>query len=317
VKRNAFTGAIVWCSLLIASLTGAIDLVWIELLFLLAPLVVLPLGLHLTNLAEVGSLASLPERVAGKIHIFAALAVVASFFFVPGIIAAMFACAWIVFCGLLAWGGLMRTLQAGLLSLDTACPIVAYLYSLIGAAWLVASRLGLNPMGFQEPTVLLTAVHFHFAGFAAALLARSTNRTLSRSYASPLSLALSRIVTFGVLIGPALLAAGFVAGPRVKLAGALIVALSEVGLAILFVVVLKHVARFSAQLLLTISAASVAFSMMLAAVWAIGEYPLQQFVNLDQMERFHGTVNAFGFTLCGLLGWIFAARPAQTEVQTS
>jgi len=316
MKRNAFTGAIVWCSLLIASLTGAIDLIWIELLFLYAPLVIVPLGLHLTGLAETGFVASLPERVAEKVHIFAALAVVASFFSVPGIIAAILACAWIVLCGLLALGGLMRTLQGGLLSLDTACPTVAFLYSLIGAAWFVASRLGLNPLGFQEPIVLLTAVHFHFAGFAASLLARSANRTLVRSSATPVAAALLRIVILGVLIGPALLAAGFVAGPRVKLAGALIVALSEVGLATLFVVALKHIARFAAQFLLTLSAASVAFSMALAAVWAIGEYPLQQFVNLDQMERYHGTANAFGFTLCGLLGWTLAARPSQTEVQT-
>jgi len=51
-------------------------------------------------------------------------------------------------------------------------------------------------------------------------------------------------------------------------------------------------------------------------VWAIGEYPLQQFVNLDQMERFHGTANALGFTLCGLLGWILAGmQEAQDEGQ--
>jgi hypothetical protein len=89
---------------------------------------------------------------------------------------------------------------------------------------------------------------------------------------------------------------------------ALLLALSEVGLATYFAFALNRVVRFSAQLLLTIAAASIAFSMAFAAIWAIGEYPLQQFVNLDQMERLHGTANAFGFTLCGLLGWILAGR---------
>jgi len=308
VKRNAITGSIVWCSLLVASLTGAIDLTWIELLFLLAPLVIVPLGLLLTDRLENGAGASLPESAARKIHLPAALMVVASFFFEPGILVAGFASAWILFCGLLALGGFARMLRGAFARLDALCPAIAFLYSLIGALWLVASRLGLNPMGFQEPIVLLTAVHFHYAGFAAALLARPVGRTLNESTSKSFRLALSRIVLCGVLIGPGLLSLGFVIGPRVKLAAALILALSEVGLATMFVVALKEISQFGAQLLLTIAAGSVAFSMALAAVWAIGEYPLQQFVNLDQMERFHGTANAFGFTLCGLLGWILAGR---------
>jgi hypothetical protein len=43
--------------------------------------------------------------------------------------------------------------------------------------------------------------------------------------------------------------------------------------------------------------------MILAAVWAIGEYPLQAFVNIRQMAQFHGILNAVGFAACGLMGW--------------
>lgn len=308
MKRNAIVGVFVWCGLLIAAQTNVLYLTWIELLFLFAPLVVVPLGLHLTDQTEIGSAISLPERLARVIHTPAALLAVASFFFLPGIIAAGLAVTWLAFCGLLAFGGLLRVFRGGFARLDALCPAVAFLYSLVGAAWLVASRLGLNPMGFQEPIVLLTAVHFHYAGFAASLLARSANRALIVRAGNAAATLMLRIVMAGVLIGPCLLAMGFVIGPRVKLVAALVLALSEVALAISFVFALKRVARFSAQLLLTIAAASVAFSMAFAAVWAIGEYPLQQFVNLDQMERFHGTANAFGFTLCGLLGWVLAGK---------
>ncbi len=38
------------------------------------------------------------------------------------------------------------------------------------AGWLVASRLGVEPLGFDEPIVLLAAVHFHFAGFVTAVM---------------------------------------------------------------------------------------------------------------------------------------------------
>ena len=317
MKRNAIFGALIWCGLLLVAQAGEVYLTWIELLFLLAPLVVVPLGLHLTGQIESGLPTSLPERIARSIQGPAALLVVASFFFAPGVVAAALASSWIVFCGLLAAGGLLRTLRGAFGRLDSLCPALAFLYSLVGAAWLVASRLGLNPMGFQEPVVLLTAVHFHFAGFAAVLLARSvTKRVLADPPRSKWAVALFRIVMAGVLIGPGMLAMGFVVGPRVKLAAALVLALSEIGLAISIVLALNRVTRFSAQLFLTIAAASVAFSMALAAVWAIGEYPLQQFVNLDQMERFHGTANALGFTLCGLLGWILAGmQEAQDEGQ--
>jgi hypothetical protein len=49
--------------------------------------------------------------------------------------------------------------------------------------------------------------------------------------------------------------------------------------------------------------------MTLAGVWAVGEFPLQPFVHLAEMAQFHGTADAFGFTLCGLLGWSWAAAP--------
>lgn len=313
MRRNAITGAIVWSALFIAAETGAVDLAWIELLFLLAPLVIVPLGLFLTERVEGAWAAPHPEGVAKTIQLPAALMVIVSFFFQPGILAAGFATAWILFGGLLAAGAFVRIVRGAVRKLDLLCPAAAFVYSLIGAAWLVASRLGLNPLGFEEPIVLLTAVHFHFAGFAAALLARSPGRAAADSRASGVMAGLFRVVTAGVLIGPGLLAIGFVAGPRVKLAAALVLSLSELGLAISFVFALKTVARFSAQLHLTIAAASIAFSMALAAVWAIGEYPLQQFVNLDQMERFHGTVNALGFTLCGLIGWILATSKATQQ----
>jgi len=306
VKRNAIIGALIWCGMFVAAWTNSLYLTWIELLFLLAPLVIVPLGLDLTELIEGAAGAFMPERLARQIYRPAALLAAASFFFAPGALAGGLAVAWIVFCGLLAIGGLLRLFRGGFARLDLLCPAASFVYSLVGGAWLVASRMGLNPLGFQEPIVLLTAVHFHYAGFVAPLLARSAGRKLAGQGTNRAGIALFRILTAGVLIGPCMLAMGFVVGPRVKLLAALLLAASEIGLAITFVFVLNRIARLSAGVFITVAAASVAFSMALAIVWAIGEYPLQQFVNLDQMERLHGTANAFGFTLCGLLGWILA-----------
>jgi YndJ-like protein len=306
VRRNAIFGALVWCVIFLAASINAIDLTWIELLFLFAPLVIVPLGLYLTERSESGVRISGPERLARKIQAPAALLALLSFFCAPGILAGALAAAWFLFCALLALGGLLRLVRGSYARLDLLCPTASFLYALVGGAWLVASRLRLNPIGFQEPIVLLTAIHFHYAGFAAPLLARSAGRTLaarSTGFSGPV---LFRILSLGVLLGPCTLAMGFVVGPRVKLLAALILTASEIGLAISFVFLLNRIRRFGAEVFITIAATSIAFSMALAIVWAIGEYPLQQFVNLDQMERFHGAANAFGFTLCGLLGWILA-----------
>jgi hypothetical protein len=60
--------------------------------------------------------------------------------------------------------------------------------------------------------------------------------------------------------------------------------------------------------MLLLSSASVVAGMALAAMWALGEYPLQAFMDLGRMERYHGVLNALGFGICGLVGWTYAVR---------
>jgi hypothetical protein len=100
-------------------------------------------------------------------------------------------------------------------------------------------------MGFQEPIVLLTAVHFHFAGFAAPLMTLAAAGTVEK--ASILKRRFFHIVVAGILAGPGLLAAGFLIGPHSKLAAALLVAGSELGLALFFLIVLLLFAQLCAS----------------------------------------------------------------------
>jgi YndJ-like protein len=303
MNRNALIGAAIWIALFAAARMQRLDLEWIDLLFLFAPLVIVPLGLQLIGQVEHNTAPLITERIARVIQLPCALAVVTSFFLSRGMLAAVLAGTWLVFCGLLALGGATRIYKGAFRSLNSTLPVFAFLYLPVGAAWFVASRFGLTPLGFQEPIVLLTAVHFHYAGFAAPLLARSSRAALAQSLKNPLSTVLVNVIASGVVIGPGLLAVGFVAGPRVKLAAAVLLAASELGLAITFLFALGQVRRVKAKVLIALSSLSVAIAMVLAVLWAVGEYPLQPFVHLAEMARFHGTANAFGFTLCGLLGW--------------
>jgi hypothetical protein len=106
-----------------------------------------------------------------------------------------------------------------------------------------------------------------------------------------------------VVLGPGILGLAFLLGPKVKLVAALLIALGQMGLAGGMVRVAMATKSRGARRLLFVAGESVAAGMILAAVWAVGEYPLQSFVNIRQMAEFHGVLNAVGFAVCGLLGW--------------
>ena len=70
----------------------------------------------------------------------------------------------------------------------------------------------------------------------------------------------------------------------------------------------SHVAMASAQpqaarLLLLISSVALAIGMVLSAVYAVGHFSGDEFLNIPTMIVFHGLANSGGFALCGLMGW--------------
>jgi hypothetical protein len=310
---SAGLGAGLWLLLVVLNHTGSFVVGEIAFLFLLAPLAIIPLGLLLLRLFSGKAQTDSTFEMACRLQPVGALFAVGSFFLAPGMTAGALATGWFVICLLLAASGVRMIVNRHLRHLPGACIIVSLLYLPVGGAWVVASRLGLSPMGFTEPIVLLTAVHFHYAGFAAPLLALGTARTLTAS--GRWRYAVFKPIVFGVLSGPALLAAGFIIGPKVKFTAAIIVALSEAGLALGMLAAVRSIQNGAARVLLVASSASALFGMTLAGRWALGEYPRQPFLDLARMARFHGATNALGFVLCGLLAWVMAFRTSQDGVE--
>ena len=72
--------------------------------------------------------------------------------------------------GLVALHGLWR-LWRGSHRTSEVCLDAGLLYLAVGGTWTVIARAGLRPLGFPDLIVLLTAVHFHYAGFALLVLA--------------------------------------------------------------------------------------------------------------------------------------------------
>jgi len=297
-------GAAVWLGLVAGTWGGWPQLGVIELLFLLAPWIAVPLTNSLIpSPAETDPLSARHATLKWIIVAGAALATI-SFFLPTGIFAASVASAWLLVSVFFALRGLRRLWRHRARSFSQFCFAVGEGYLIVGGIWLVASRLGLNLVGFQEPIVLLTAVHFHFAGFLSAVLAGLTYERLRETrWSKPLRMALT-----GVVVGPGLLGLAFLVGPKVKLAAVILIVLGQVGLASGMIRVALGNVNPVARVLMMLSSGCVVAGMVLAASWALGEYPLQSFVELGRMERIHGTLNAIGFGICGLIGWLNAAE---------
>ena len=71
--------------------------------------------------------------------------------------------------GALAWALGVLTLHPGWP--EAMLLLAGLVYLAVGGVWTVIARAGLRPLGFPDLIVLLTAVHFHYAGFALPVLA--------------------------------------------------------------------------------------------------------------------------------------------------
>ena len=301
---------LLWCSIAAAALLQNTWLGPIEMLFLLAPLVHVPLGLRVVQ--DLRGEFSPFGRIAVRLLPVGAVLAAASFWPHAGLSAGLLAGGWLLICLLAAGEGLVRAAQEGFRSAEGICIAVGLLYLAVGGVWLVLSRLGVTPMHFAEPIILLTAVHFHFTGFALPVITAATGRALAnRAPRTGLAL-LSPYVAAGIVSGPALLAGGFLFGsPLWKLLAALFLALICVLLAILLLSIVQQIKPRAAQILLCVSAASLIAGMILAGAYVIGDFTERYWLLIPRMARLHGTTNAFGFAFCGLLGWALAHRATQ------
>jgi len=313
-KQNilkAVMGGAAWLVLLPFSLSDSAEGDLIQRILLLGVLVIVPLGLALIDaLAEERSALF---RLAQAFHPFGALAVIVSGFLIPGFAAAGIATIWLVTTGLVGLDGLVSLSRFR----HSRGPVVANLSVLaammflpVGSVWLLLSRLGIQPLGFGDTIVLLTAVHFHFAGFAAPLLTGLTGYHL-QARANLHALYVLAVVC--VIAGTPLVAAGITVSPVLALVGALVISLGLYCLALLNLVwIVPQIASLLPKILLMFSSLAVVPAMILAGVYAYSIVFQKLIVDIPQMAMTHGIINAFGFALCGLVAWTLIVN-SQTQ----
>lgn len=298
-RISAVAGAAVWIGTLVVR-TGTDDAELIEKIFLLGVLVIVPLGLWLVATPSRTGVHSLPYHFAVIAQPVGAVSCLASFLFGRGLLAALLASIWLLVTMSIALFGLWRLLQRGVRPAEEFCIDAGLVYVAVGGVWFTMSRLGYQPLGFGDTIVLLTAVHFHFAGFAAPILSGMAGRKIGASGPRMLF----RMAAVGVVCGTPLVAAGITFWPALALLGALIISLGLVLLAVLVVGwILRRIGSLTPKILLTVSSVSSSTAMLLACVYAYSIVAKKLIIDIPQMAITHGILNSFGFAVCGLLAW--------------
>lgn len=169
-----------------------------------------------------------------------------------------------------------------------ACPAVA------GTA-LVAERAAHPLFGFRLEILALTVAHFHYAGFAAALIAGLVCQAARGGVAG-------QAAALSVPGGTLLVLAGFFTGDWVELAGAVVL---TAGMWLVGWLTWRDIRApdRTTRALLTVSAVVLIATMLLALSWALGEATGLPHPPLSWMAATHGVGNAFGFALCGVVAW--------------
>lgn len=178
-----------------------------------------------------------------------------------------------------------------------AAALTALVSPAIAAFALVSERASTEVFGFSLTILGLTVPHFHYAGFAAALVAH----LLATAHPSAVTTAAAWSVPAGTMV----VLLGYFVGDEVELLGAVILTAGMwlVGWT-LWTSVRAQTRDARTRLLLGTSAATLVLTMVLALDWALGHVvDAVPHLPLAWMAWTHGLANAVGFALCALVAW--------------
>lgn len=260
----------------------------LEHTFLTFPLIAAPLALQLLKKIVPRDFA--PPLVLRAQPVAAAL-LAASFVMERGAISGLLAAPWLLLSVLSGIGGIRAQRAAGCFgaNLEGLSFRVAHVFPVIGAIWLLLSRFGLAPRGFQAGYVFLAAVHFHFRGFALQILLGATGRRIDRSRKH-------RASVIAAIAALPLIAAGRGFDQQLLVsAGVASVITATLVLALEFCALGRQHRWFA------IPAAAIAAGMFQAGMYGLGELLGQSWISLESMAQLHAPINALGFVTCGLL----------------
>lgn len=278
---------------MIKGVTQPLERDWVELLILLAVMVLLPVAMR--------QLGDLRSSAAHWGYILASWTLLLAFLLEPGVAAALLALPLLLFS---IWT-LGQALQKWLLSpqalADTA-QFAAYLFWPVATLSAFSDRFGWAPLGFSPIIILLTAAHFHYAGFLLLWVLSNISRSGTTTF-------VQKAVAWCVLLGIPAVAVGitasnFGADPLLETLAATLMALGGLGLAfwhgwLAFSAKVPVLLRLGYLGLCTCLSAG----MVLALLYGWRSYFPWSFLSIPWMYALHGTLNTVGVGILGVLVW--------------
>ena len=271
-------------------------------------------------------------QLARRLQPVGAAAAVGALLVDRGVVSGLLACGWMAVCLCATAAGVVvirDTARAGPTrhTLGHLTIGAGLCYLSVGGAWLVISRLDLRPLDLSSDIVRLTAVHFTYAGFGLSVLAAAGLASVDWM-ASAVSLVTGCVAA---IASPPVVALGFVFDSAVAQVGGALgmtVAAWAVGFGTFLLATSTSaltpppatgpspsprrddVARRAGRALLVVSALSPIVPMVLAVQWALAQHVAMPALSIDAMASTHGVLNAIGFVLAGLAGWLLTGLPA-------
>ena len=273
----------------------------IALLFVVGPLVVVPILLAV--LPPLGSAAA--DRWldhARHLALPTAAPLAIAFVLPPSLVAGLFALPWLGLTVMTALAASM-TIIAGVRDGSVWRPsprhgiTVALGFLAVAGANAAADRFGIQPFGFAPTIVLLTAVHFTFAGFALVVVGaivwdRRPNRWLE-------------VALGAVVLGIPVTAIGFFGIPLASWLGALLVAGGGFGIGVGLIKTAPGPTPRRAVWLARVAGASLLVSMPLAVTYATGRWLGLAWLDIPAMAASHGVLNVVGFAVpASVASWL-------------
>lgn len=211
---------------------------------------------------------------------------------------------WLIASALVALHAVGRFATTPRRRLEEALLDLGGLYLPVGAAWAFAYVANVPVMGFVGTQALLTAAHFHYAGFGACVVLGLCGRALGGTRAA---LYTPTAIVHG--LGVALVAIGITTSHAVERLAAWLLAVAFVSGGLLLVSLRRR--------LLILAGLVTLLSGALAIHFASGGFAALSADRVARMIRLHGVPNALGFVLLGIVGFRLApprsrAAPAGT-----
>ena len=202
--------------------------------------------------------------------------------------------------------GSVQTLRHARWTVGDLASASAGVFPVIGALWLTLHQTNWPLFSFDPLIVMLTAAHFHHAGFTLPLMAGLNAKARPGCW--------TRFSCVAILLGVPLVAIGITCThfgmlPFVEPFGVTVLVLGALGVAVSQIQ--RGLEKESGRLVrlgFVVSGVSLLAAMLLALGFGLRYVLPNLALTMPQMWAIHGTLNVFGFGLCGILAWRGATR---------